>query len=72
MSDAILLEEAKQALHKLITGTQVVDVEVDGHRVRYTQSSRTSLTAYVRDLEAKLDASGTVPKLRRRPIRFRG
>lgn len=64
------LTEAKAALHKLTTGTQVVSVDVDGQRVTYTQASRNDLARYVRDLEAKCGDTPTTS--RRRPIRFAG
>lgn len=64
------LVEARAALHKLSLGQSVASVEVDGHRVQYTQASRASLVRYVAELEAEC---GQVPeKKRRRPIQFTG
>lgn len=63
------LAEARTALHRLTTGAQVVSVDVEGHRVTYTQASRADLARYVRDLEAQCETTAVV---RRRPVTFVG
>lgn len=61
------LVAAELALHKLMTGAQVVSVDVDGHRVQYTPADYTDLQKYIRELEYELGL-GTP----RRPIQFVG
>jgi hypothetical protein len=52
---AELLTQAKDALHKLITGEAVAEFrDADGSTVRYTQASRGALRAYITELEVKL------------------
>lgn len=69
---ATKLAEAKAALHALMTGQQVVQVDngPNGTRVSYTQANRGALQVYIRDLEAQCGDTATTP--RRRPIRFAG
>lgn len=52
-----LLTEARNALHKLVTGEAVAEFrDLDGTTVRYTQASRGALRAYIAELEAKVAA----------------
>ena len=49
------LEEAQDALHQLLTGTQAVSVtDQNGEKVEYRPVSRTDLQRYVADLEAQV------------------
>lgn len=57
------LEEARNALHMLMTGTKVVRVSYasagGGSRsVDYTQANVTELRAYIRELEAECGGDG--------------
>lgn len=53
---AQLLEEAKAALHKLKTGTSVVEFrDSNGESVRYRPSNSGDLQAYIRQLELQLE-----------------
>jgi hypothetical protein len=65
------LTEARTALHALMVGQLVVSVDVDGHRVQYSQARRDELEQYVKRLEAECGDAATV-RVRRRPIYFRG
>lgn len=46
------LKEARIALHKLVTGTGVVELEVEGQRTRFTPANREDLEAYIARLDA--------------------
>ena len=61
------LEEAQQARHKLLTGTRVVKINKDGLSVEYTSANLYELTAYISELEAKVNGVGR----RRAPAGFR-
>lgn len=50
-----LLREARQALHKLRTGTSVVEVDCSDYRARFTPATLGDLQAYVAELETRLD-----------------
>lgn len=49
------LAEASTALHKLLTGTKVVEMWHANKHVRYTDANLTALRAYVNDLQAKVN-----------------
>ena len=56
------LEEAQDALHQLLTGTQAVSVtDQNGEKVEYRPVSRTDLQRYVADLEAQLAGAHKPP-----------
>lgn len=52
------LTEAKNARHKLMTGTAVVRVNKDGLSVEYTRASLRELTAYIETLELAVNSVG--------------
>ena len=59
---AELLVEAETALHRLLTGTQAVDVtDSSGERVRYGAADHKALAAYVSDLRRRI-AGRSVPQ----------
>tara|TARA_R110002072_G_C7840840_1_gene524967 strand:+ start:206 stop:436 length:231 start_codon:yes stop_codon:yes gene_type:complete len=56
------LEEAQDALHQLLTGTQAVSVtDQNGEKVEYRPVSRTDLQRYVADLEAQVAGARKPP-----------
>ncbi|RWR45102.1 hypothetical protein EOW65_17305 [Sinirhodobacter ferrireducens] len=56
------LEEAQEALHQLLTGTQAVAVtDQNGERVEYRPANRAALERYVADLEAQLAGAHKPP-----------
>lgn len=58
MSTQIHLDEARAALHKLITGRSAISVtHRDGRRVEYTQANRRDLESYISSLEKSLGQS---------------
>lgn len=59
------LQEAKAALHNLMTGKAVVSLQRDGRRVEYTPANKTQLQSYINQLESELNARST-----RRAFRF--
>lgn len=48
------LDQAENALHLLMTGQQQVEVQYDGHTVKYTSATSSGLRAYITELEVKL------------------
>lgn len=50
---AALLSEARLALHKLRTGTAVVEVDCGDYRTRFTPGTVEDLRAYVAELELR-------------------
>lgn len=60
------LEEAKEALHKLMTGKQVVSVQKDGRTVTFTSASLSELRSYISNMESQLGLQSR----RRPPARF--
>lgn len=48
------LEEARSALHGLMTGRRVATVQKDGRRVEFTATSVGDLRKYISDLEETL------------------
>jgi hypothetical protein len=56
------LDEAKAALHDLMTGRAVrVVVDQNGERVEYSVANRANLLAYISMLEAELANPGRLP-----------
>jgi hypothetical protein len=54
MTTAARLDDAREALHLLLTGQKEVEVEVDGRRVRYSHTDVDKLQGYVARLEDEL------------------
>ncbi|MFW0778420.1 MAG: phage head-tail joining protein [Rickettsiales bacterium] len=48
------LNEAKAALHKLMTGHSVVSVWYNGRRTEFRPTNRAELSTYIRELESKI------------------
>lgn len=68
MSDATRLDEAKDALHDLIRGQQVREIQdQNGERVAYTRTDIPALRTYIAELERACspDAVGS-----RAPMQF--
>ena len=59
------LEEARAALHALMTGRAEVTVEYDGHRVQFARANAGELRRHIRDLERRLDPRRARPASRR-------
>jgi hypothetical protein len=55
---ATKLAEAEAALHKLMTGTQSVEVWDGDYRVRYSATNISSLEAYIARLKAECGGAG--------------
>ncbi|WP_454919227.1 gpW family head-tail joining protein [Xanthobacter sediminis] len=51
---AALLREAQVALHKLRTGTAVVEVDCGDYRTRFTSGTVADLRSYIVELEQRL------------------
>jgi hypothetical protein len=61
------LTEAQTAYHRLITGTQAVEIrDSNGESIRYSSANLSRLRGYIRDLENEL--AGTAASSRR-PLR---
>ncbi|MEC7571749.1 MAG: gpW family head-tail joining protein [Pseudomonadota bacterium] len=64
-TNAQMLEEARGALHRLLTGQQEVELTYDGRTVKYTSANETKLRNYIRELEEKVgerrSARGSIP-----------
>ena len=55
MATQAQLEEARSALHDLITGNKArVVVDQNGERVEFTATSRAALAQYIQQLEVEL------------------
>lgn len=53
----VLLNEARTAYHKLMTGTSLVELrDQNGETVRFTSINRQALYSYIQDLERQLCA----------------
>ncbi|WP_028303486.1 gpW family head-tail joining protein [Oceanospirillum maris] len=59
------LQEAKAALHNLMTGKAVVSLQRDGRKVEYTPANKAQLQNYINQLESELNARSV-----RRAFRF--
>ena len=64
MSLQTKLEEAKDAYHKLQTGTMAVSIMKDGRRIEYNRTNIHQLKNYIDELEAQMGNANT---RRRRP-----
>ena len=49
-----MLDAAIAARHKLLTGTNAVEVDQDGYTVKFTAANREALDGYIAELEAKI------------------
>ena len=49
-----LLREAQIARHKLMTGTLVVELEIEGQKTRFNQAKLKDLEDYIASLEAEM------------------
>lgn len=56
---AALLTEARIALHKLSTGTAVVEVDCGDYRTKFSLPTIEKLKAYVAELESRLSGAQT-------------
>ncbi len=68
---ATRLAEAEAALHKLVTGTQAVEVWDGEYRTRYTAASQSSLEAYIARLRAECGTDAQRAAGTRRPFGVR-
>jgi uncharacterized protein (UPF0216 family) len=48
------LDEARKALHALLTGKRVASVQKDGRSITFTSATLHELRAYIADLESQL------------------
>lgn len=66
------LTEAREALHRLMTGAGVVAIgNASGRRVQYSETQASELRRYIADLEAAIDSAGTTgtaAAIRNRPV----
>lgn len=53
-----LLEQARAALHDLVTGQAVVEVRNDGILTRYTAANQSDLERYISRLEQSAQCAG--------------
>jgi uncharacterized protein (UPF0216 family) len=60
------LDEARKALHDLLTGKRVASVQKDGRSVTFTSATLSELRTYIANLESELG----IVSVRRRPARF--
>ena len=51
------LDEAKRAYHKLVTGTKVVSVTIDGVQTQYNEASKSDLKSYIDSLSMSLGSA---------------
>lgn len=56
MATTAELQEARAALHSLMTGKRVASVQKDGRRVDYTATTVGDLKKYIAELEEALKA----------------
>jgi len=50
------LSEARDALHRLLTGTSTVSIQRDGKKVDFAAANRGDLERYINQLEVQLGA----------------
>lgn len=50
------LDEARAALHNLITGKAVVSIQKNGRKVEYNLANKAELQGYISQLESELSA----------------
>ena len=63
------LDEARDALHRLIVGKQAVTITYDGETVTYTAADESRLRRYIAELEA-LTGVRTLGRARSRAVTF--
>ncbi len=63
LTNAQKLTEAEAALHKLLTGSQAVQIGYGERRVQYTQANIAELRKYIATLKGVID-----PTVSRRPL----
>ncbi|WP_027237841.1 gpW family head-tail joining protein [Leisingera caerulea] len=51
------LAEAEDALHRLLTGGQVTEVDYDGHGTKFAKPTETGLRRRINELQRKLGRS---------------
>lgn len=56
MSPQTQLQEARDALHRLVTGTSTVSIQRDGKKVEFAQANRSDLERYINQLEVQIGA----------------
>jgi predicted house-cleaning NTP pyrophosphatase (Maf/HAM1 superfamily) len=56
MSPQTQLQEARDALHRLVTGTSTVSIQRDGKKVEFAQANRSDLERYINQLEVQMGA----------------
>lgn len=56
-TDAELLQEAKDALHNLLTGKRAVVIGYGERRVEFTAGNIDELRKYIAELEGKVDST---------------
>lgn len=65
-----MLDDAKDKLHRLLTGTLVVSItDQNGEKLTFNSANAAQLRTYIQDLEAQLGVV-TPYHLRARPMRF--
>lgn len=69
---SVRLQEAEEALHRLLTGGRKVRVrDASGREITYAEADSDRLKAYVEGLRLEVDrAQGTAPPAVRRPLRI--
>lgn len=60
------LTQAEQAYHELQTGSQVVETEYNGRRMKFYPSSQRKLKAYIEELKLQINPKTS---MRRGPAR---
>ena len=53
----VLLKQAQEAYHSLITGTKAVTIERNGRKVTYNSTNIQQLSLYIQNLQATLSSS---------------
>ncbi|WP_371330632.1 gpW family head-tail joining protein [Klebsiella quasipneumoniae] len=54
MYTQLMLDEARRALHDLLTGNRVVSVSKDGRQVQFSQADIVALRSYIIEIELAL------------------
>jgi hypothetical protein len=54
MYTQLMLDEARRALHDLLTGNRVVSVSKDGRQVQFSQADIGALRSYIIEIELAL------------------
>ena len=53
----LLLKQAQEAYHDLVTGVKAVTIERNGRKVTYTTTNIQQLRLYIQDLQANLSST---------------